>query len=104
MAIYQYEMKQKQYYVYIMTNFANTVIYVGVTDDIIRRAYEHKNKILKGFTSEYNINKLVYFEEYRDILSAINREKQLKAGSRQKKIDLIVKDNPKFNDLYEKLI
>lgn len=87
-----------------MMNFTNTVIYIGITDNIIRRVYEHKNKILKGFTSKYNVNKLVYFEEYQDALSAIVREKQLKAGSRQKKIDLIVKDNPQFGDLYSTMV
>lgn len=87
-----------------MTNFTNTVIYIGITNDLVRRVYEHKNKILKGFTSQYNINKLVYFEEFEDALSAITREKQLKAGSRQKKIDLITKDNPNFNDLYDGLL
>lgn len=87
-----------------MTNFTNSVIYIGVTNDIIRRAYGHKNKLAKGFTSRYNVNKLVYFEDYPDALSAISREKQLKAGSRQKKIDLISKTNPKFRDLYSELI
>ncbi|PIR27195.1 hypothetical protein COV40_02200 [Candidatus Berkelbacteria bacterium CG11_big_fil_rev_8_21_14_0_20_42_15] len=97
-------MENKQYYVYLMTNYANSVIYIGVTDNLIRRIYEHKNKLVKGFTSKYNVNKLVYFEECPSVLSAISKEKQLKAGSRQKKIDLIIKGNPKFKDLYPELL
>jgi len=87
-----------------MINHTNTTIYTGVTDDLVRRVYEHKNKITKGFTDRYNVNKLVYFEQCDDVLSAIAREKQIKAGSRQKKIDLIIKDNPKYEDLYPKII
>lgn len=94
----------KQYYVYSMTNYTNNVIYTGVTEDIIRRIYEHKNQLIKGFTSKYNVNKLVYFESYDDIKTAITREKQIKAGSRKKKIDLIIKNNPEFRDLYEELV
>ena len=95
---------EKQYYVYIMTNFTNTVIYTGVTNDIIRRVYEHKSKLVKSFTCKYRITKLVYYEIVNNIESAILREKQIKAGSRQKKINLIVKNNPEFKDLYEKLL
>jgi len=87
-----------------MTNYTNQVIYAGVTKDIIRRIYEHKNKSIKGFTSKYNVNKLVYFESFDDIKTAITREKQIKAGSRKKKIDLITLDNPQFNDLYQDII
>jgi putative endonuclease len=72
-----------------MTNKNNTVLYTGVTNDLKRRAYEHKEKLIDGFTKKYNVNKLVYFETTNDINSAIQREKQIKAGSRQKKIDLI---------------
>lgn len=97
-------MKTKQYYIYMMTNYTNNVIYTGVTNDIIRRIYEHKNQLVKGFTSRYNVNKLVYFEPFDDIKSAITREKQIKAGSRQKKIDLIIKDNPEFKDLYQEIL
>jgi len=97
-------MNTKQYYVYMMTNYTNSVIYTGVTQNIIRRTYEHKNKIIKGFTSKYNINKLVYFEIFTEIQYAINREKQIKAGSRKNKINLIIKKNPEFKDLYEELI
>ena len=95
---------KKQYYVYLLTNFTNAVIYTGVTKDLVRRVYEHKNKLTKGFTSKYNVNKLVYFEIFDDPESAIIREKQIKAGSRQKKIDLITKENPEFRDLYEEII
>ncbi len=94
----------KKYYVYILTNYDNTVLYVGVTNNLIKRVYEHKNKLVDGFTKSYNLNKLVYFEEYSDSITAIEREKQLKAGSRQNKIKLIEKENPNFDDLYEQLI
>jgi len=94
----------KGYYIYLMTNYTNTAIYTGITDNLVRRVYEHKNKIIKGFTGRYNVSKLVYFEQYEDIRDAIAREKQLKAGSRQKKIDLIIKDNPNYEDLYPKII
>ncbi|MBU2595917.1 GIY-YIG nuclease family protein [Patescibacteria group bacterium] len=97
-------MKLRQYYVYMMTNFRNTVIYTGVTNNIVRRVYEHKNKLIKSFTNKYNVIKLVYFEIFDGIETAISREKQIKAGSRKKKIDLITKDNPKFLDLYDKII
>ncbi|MDO8513158.1 MAG: GIY-YIG nuclease family protein [bacterium] len=96
-------MKDKNYYVYFMMNFSNTVIYVGVTNDLARRVYEHKNKLIDGFTKKYNVNKLVYYEEYDDPLIAIAREKQIKAGSRDKKMRLIAKDNPRFEDLYDGL-
>ena len=90
------------YYVYIMTNKSNTVLYVGVTNDLMRRVYEHKNKVdSNSFTAKYNLNKLVYFESTSSIESAIEREKQLKAGSRKRKEDLISSINPEWNDLYE---
>ena len=73
--------------------------YVGVTSNLEGRVYEQKNKLVKGFTSKYNIDKLVYYEEYDYVEDAINREKQLKAGSRKKKIDLIEKDNLEWKDL-----
>ncbi len=90
----------KQYYVYIMTNSRNTVLYVGVTNDLIRRAYEHKEKLADGFTRKYNIVKLVYYEAFEDIENAILREKQIKAGSRQRKIQLIDSINREWRDLY----
>jgi putative endonuclease len=89
-----------QYFVYLMTNKNNTVIYTGVTKDFKRRVYEHKEKLIDGFTKKYNVNKLVYFEFTSDITSAIQREKQIKAGSRQKKIDLINSINPEWKDLF----
>lgn len=102
-----------QYYTYIMTNHTNTVLYVGVTNDLTKRVYEHKqgvkNKLsLRGtkqsFTTRYNIDKLVYFEITQDINSAISREKQIKAGNRKQKIDLIISMNPEWKDLYPSLI
>ncbi len=74
------------YYVYMMTNKNNSVIYTGVTNDLDRRLYQHKDKLIKGFTSKYNVIKLVYYEEYEYIHDAIAREKQIKGGSRQKKL------------------
>jgi putative endonuclease len=90
----------KQYYVYIMTNRSKT-LYTGVTNDLIRRVYEHKNKMIDGFTKKYNIKKLVYYEETDDIQTAIAREKQIKGWLRSKKIALIESVNPKWNDLSE---
>jgi len=93
----------KQYYIYIMTNKTNRVLYTGVTNDLKRRVYEHKEKLVEGFTKRYNIGKLVYYELCEDIESAILREKQIKGGSRQKKIQLVNSVNNKWCDLYEKL-
>jgi len=93
----------KQYYIYIMTNNRNAVLYVGVTGDLIRRVYEHKAKLADGFTKKYNIVKLVYYEVFEDIESAILREKQIKAGSRQKKVQLINSTNREWRDLYDEL-
>lgn len=92
----------KIYYVYIMTNRHNTVLYVGVTNNIFRRGLEHKSNQeyhKSSFTRKYNVNKLVYFEEFHDINEALAREKQIKAGSRQKKIELINKFNSQWKDL-----
>ena len=94
---------KKQYYIYIMTNKINTVLYTGVTSDLKKRIWEHKEKIIKGFTKRYNIDKLVYFEIFNDPENAILREKQIKAGSRNKKIELIKRINPERKDLYDKL-
>jgi putative endonuclease len=82
----------------------NTVLYTGVTNDLIRRIYEHKNHLVKGFTDKYQVTKLVYFETTDEIEGAIAREKQIKGGSRQKKIDLINKVNPNWDDLYPSII
>jgi len=87
-------------YIYILTNKNHTVLYTGVTSDLGKRLYEHRNGLYKdSFTSRYNVTKLVYFEEFLSIEDAIYREKQIKAGSRQKKLDLINKLNPDWNDL-----
>ena len=88
-----------RYFVYIMTNENNKVLYIGVTNNLIRRVYEHKNKLIEGFTSKYNVNKLVYCEETSDIYQAISREKQLKGWTRQKKINLIKSINPEFKEI-----
>ena len=93
----------RQYYVYMMTNKRNTVLYVGVTNDLIRRAYEHREKLVDGFTKKYNIVKLVYYEVCEDVQSAILREKQIKAGARQKKIELVNRMNSEWRDLHETL-
>ena len=93
----------KQYYIYIMTNSMNTVLYVGVTRDLIKRIYEHKEKLADGFTRKYNIAKLVYYEVFEDIENAILREKKIKAGSRQKKVQLINSINREWHDLYDEL-
>jgi putative endonuclease len=96
-------MSAKNYYIYIMTNKWNNVLYTGITNDLKRRVFEHKNKIIKGFTERYNINKLVYYEIYDDVYNAIQREKQIKSWSRKKKIELIKGLNPEFKDLYEEI-
>jgi putative endonuclease len=93
----------KQYYVYIMTNKWNKVLYTGVTNDLIRRVAEHKQKILKGFTKRYNVDKLVYYEVAESIESAILREKQIKGGSRKDKIDLVNTMNKEWHDLSDTL-
>ena len=93
----------KQYFVYIMTNPKNTVLYTGVTSDLRKRIYEHKEKLVEGFTKKYNIVKLVYYEVLENSYSAVSREKQIKGGSRQKKSDLISSLNPKWDDLYDRL-
>ena len=94
-------MQYKQSYIYILTNKNNTALYTGVTNDLKRRVYEHKQKFVKGFASKYNIDKLVYYEVFDDIYNAITREKQIKGGSRQKKIDLIHSINGSWKDLYD---
>ena len=90
----------KNYYVYIMSNKYNTVFYVGITNDLKRRIYEHREKLVEGFTRRYNLVKLLYYEIYQDSYTAISREKQIKGGSRQDKIDLIEKTNKDWKDLY----
>lgn len=93
----------RQYYVYITTNKSNTVLYTSVANNLTRRVYEHKEKLVDGFARKYKITKLVYYELFEDIENAIFREKQIKGGSRQKKIDLINTMNKEWRELYEEL-
>jgi len=86
-----------------MTNKIDTVLYTGVTSDLKKRIWEHKEKVIDGFTKKYNINKLIFFEIYNDPENAILREKQIKAGARTKKVELIIGINPEWKDLYDKL-
>ena len=95
--------REKQYYVYLMTNHKNTVLYTGVTNHLQRRVYEHKNKLVEGFTKRYNLTRLVYYELCGDIEGTIIREKQIKAGSRQDKMELIDSINRDWHDLYNEL-
>ena len=90
----------KTYYVYILSSKSG-VLYVGITSDLFRRLYEHKNKLIDGFTKRYSVNRLVYFEETNDIQVALAREKEIKAWRRQKKIDLVKTSNPQWEDLAE---
>ena len=90
----------KKYYVYMMTNKHNTVLYTGMTSDLPRRVSEHSEKLVDGFTKRYNVTKLVYYEIFQDPYNAIAREKQIKAGSRKKKLDLINGMNKNWRDLY----
>ncbi len=97
----------KQYFVYILTNKTNSTLYIGVTNDLIRRVYEHKKNLLEDkntFTTKYKVKKLVYYEIFQEIDSAIEREKQLKKWNRKWKEDLIEKLNPNWEDLYESII
>ena len=87
------------YYVYILTNKNNQVFYIGVTNDIVRRTYEHKNKLVKGFTERYNVTKLVYVESCNSAMDAIEREKKLKKWSHQKKQELIERNNPNYDEI-----
>ena len=96
-------MKKKQYFIYILSNKYNTVLYVGFTNDLVRRIYEHKNKLVESFTEKYNIDKLVYYEVFDDAYNAITREKQVKGFSRTKKLNLINSINKEWKDLYEEL-
>ena len=91
------------YYVYILTNKGRRVLYTGVTNNIIRRVYEHKQKLVDGFTKKYKVNILLYYEIYDDIENAIKREKQIKAGPRKKKIELIERENAEWKDLYNRI-
>ena len=91
----------KCYYVYILTNWNDKVMYIGVTNDLQRRVYEHKQELLDGFTKKYKVHKLVYFEETSDVRAAIEREKQLKGWLRKRKNELVETINPEWKDLSE---
>jgi len=93
-----------QYYIYILASKRNGTLYIGVTSDLTKRVYEHKNNLIDGFTKKYNVHQLVYYESTNDIESSIRREKQLKKWKRSWKIELIEKDNIEWKDLYFELI
>ena len=94
----------KNYYIYIMAGKKNGTLYIGITNDLVKRVYEHKNDINEGFTKKYKVHILVYYEAYNDVNSAMKREKQMKKWKRQWKIELIEKNNPNWKDLYCQLI
>jgi putative endonuclease len=96
-------MDSHHYFVYILSNKYHTVYYVGVTNNLVRRIFEHRGKLADGFTKKYNVSKLLYFEEYNDVQEALNREKQIKDFRRSKKIALIEKMNSNWNDLFEEI-
>ena len=93
----------KVYFVYVITNKQHIVLYTGVTNNLIKRVYGHKNKVVKGFSEKYNVIKLVYYEVFDSIETAIMREKQIKTGRRKKKLELINEFNKQWNDLYEEI-
>ncbi len=95
---------KKQGFVYILFNRKNGTLYVGVTSDLIKRIYQHKNKLIEGLSKKYGLDKLAYYEIYENIENAILREKQIKSGSRKNKINLIEKVNPNWEDLYNSLL
>jgi putative endonuclease len=90
--------------IYILTNKHNTVLYTGVTNNLLRRVWEHKNKLVEGFSKQYNLDKLVYYEFFDEMIEAIKREKQVKGGSRKNKMELIKNFNPRWDDLYNTLV
>ena len=94
----------KDYYVYVLASQRNGTLYVGVTSNLLKRIWEHKNKVIQGFTQKYSVDKLVYFEQYRDPENAIKREKRLKNYNRQWKLELVEKENPEWRDLYTELV
>ncbi len=93
----------RSYFVYILSNKTNTVLYIGVTSNIIKRIYEHKHNLVDGFTKQYRVHKLIYYEQYQNIHDALNREKQLKSGSRKRKESLITFLNAEWKDLYDSI-
>lgn len=94
---------EKTYYVYILANKRNGTLYVGITSDLLKRVWQHKNKVFKGFTNKYRIDKLVYYQGFKDVSDAIAYEKKLKKWPRKWKVDLIEKENPDWEDLYDKM-
>jgi len=92
---------ENSYFVYLLSNWNNRVLYIGITNDLARRLYEHQNKLVPGFTEKYNVSKLVYFEETSDVYSALAREKEIKKWRRQKKDALVASVNPGWKDLSE---
>lgn len=96
-------MRPEAYFIYITTNTGNRALYTGVTNNLKQRIYTHKHKLVAGFTARYNINKLIYYEIFLTPQEAIKREKQIKAGSRKKKLALIKSINPTFRDLYDEI-
>ena len=97
-------MTGKNYYVYILANKRNGTLYTGITSDLIKRTWQHKNDAVEGFTKKYRLKILVHFEQYQDVREAILREKRIKKWNRQWKINLIEKNNPNWDDLYRKLV
>lgn len=91
--------REHRYFVYLLTNWNNKVMYVGMTNDLLRRVYEHKTKAVKDFTEKYNVSRLVYFEETSDVLAALAREKEIKKWRREKKNALVIQANPEWRDL-----
>lgn len=94
----------KTYYIYILASRRNGTLYIGITSNLIKRIWEHKHKVVEGFTKKYSVDKLVYFEQYLDPENAIKREKRLKKYNRRWKLELIEKENPQWKDLYEDLV
>lgn len=94
---------KEYFYVYIISNKRNGTLYIGVTSDLIKRIYQHKEGVIDGFTKKYNVKRLVYYEQHENAESAITREKQMKEWKRQWKLELIEKTNPEWEDLYDKI-
>src|SRR3989304_6713201 len=97
------QVPDKHYYVYILTTSKNSALYTGITNDLIRRVYEHKHDLIEGFTRRYQVHKLVYYDSVEDVMAAIEREKQIKNWVRQKKVDLINAFNRDWHDLYDEI-
>ncbi|MBR9987507.1 MAG: GIY-YIG nuclease family protein [Desulfosarcina sp.] len=97
-------MSDKQYYIYIICNKRNGTLYTGVTSNLIKRIWQHKNEAVEGFTKQYSLKRLVHFEQYQDVKEAILREKRIKKWNRQWKINLIEQNNPNWDDLYQQMV